>query len=841
MSLPLLSGRSAVFDFVSDQHEVLKQKRSLKLNSLKTHLPNLSLSDIFEYLYQYINSYDPPLEIESISLAANGLESFPLNFKLLTKNLSYLDLHNNNFSELPQDIYDLTQLEFLDLSSNRLFHLSRSRMGQMVNLKLLSLQNNKFRYLPPVLGSLPSLNLIEISDNPLVQPSLEMIQRLQKQSSEHEWVSQLKSYLISNAAAIESKIYDTPQPAPRSTPSASTVSTSSTPQASRSKNISETKTRASKAARRMGLIIKKPDEISSNQSDDSRDTDQIDFASPLTFPNSSSSIDSSFNLVSPPPAVGTTTVSTLATASNSDGGDSPPATPTISAPPSRPTARPRSRSNTLLEIDRMLENSDGVDTEHKSGAYFRRLSTLAEVPVDQNLPYRFHQTHSSISNGSNPSSRNGSPFGSSLSDLSPSKPARKYSESDTNSLIGVSRKVLFAFSELHSSVRRFSGFCSDKKVTIKMVSFLYSAKANIDTLVENLELMEENSNNLDKIFESLNTCIQSFKSIMGLLSDNFASFVNKIDICFIRMLYLTVYGSFNEILNAYKILVPSASFRVQDKPKMGLSINTTSESSDEVDAKLYESIEIATSKAQDVYGELTRAISKSAIASANSNSDSSSSEGAIGPQVAVKVKELTSVCVSSIDIIKRIKTKLITIRNDPNYSTKKLFWDDINLFLKAIIQTFSAVKNLMKDLPILNEIRSSMSTLTKSTKDVTILLEASSYKSISNDYNGSGVGPHPPPLSAIPSVSNIFTPLSAHPTVSSSHTNLPQAQGPPQMQSHSTLAASPILTPSMSMEGPHPSQSTGQYYASNGMNPFDGLIMVNSERQSERERERHAD
>lgn len=943
-----VSPKTLVFDFLNDQLEVIKVKKSLKLNSLKQNFPNVPYTDIIEYVYQYINSYDPPLDIERLTLANNNMDSLPLNFRLLTKSLKYLDLHNNNFFDLPLEVYELLDLEFLDVSSNNLSHLSKSRFKQLSNLRLISLKNNRFKYLPPLLGDLPHLNLIEVSDNPLVLPPMEMIQKLQKQLADLDWVKELKSYLQLNASMIESKIYDSDSSAFSN--STSTVSTnashsktpsistpnSSTPQLARSKNMSETKTKSSKAARRMGLIIKKPDDIVNSSVDESHETDgsinSNDFPSPLTFPNPSSATDNFFNLLSPSLNTGTTTPSTAFNSSHhpnnpssgaglgSQATSSPPITPTLAS--SSRLQKPRSRSNTLLEIDKMLENNDNVDTEHKLGAYFRRLSTLAEIPIDDlnklNNHLNAHIIQGSSASApnssvnSNASSRNGSvsnpnarhaqsnsapaiednedPHNSSrvrsgatmptkspqvtktssllLNESSSPYKSKKLNESERTMLINVSRKLLFSFSELHSSVRRFSGFCVDKKVTIKMVSYLYTAKANIDSLVENLELMEENTGNHDKIVESLNTCIQSFKNIMELLGDNFASFVAKIDICFIRMLYLTVYGSFNEIFNAYKILVPTATHFKSPNPferqkPTGLSINTNvgadTNNNEDVDAKLYDSIEIATSTAQEVFSELTRVISKSAIANANSVSNGSSNTDEMGAQVAGKVKELTTVCVTFMDIAKRLRTKLITIRNNPSITTKKMFWDDTNLFLKMIIQTFSAVKNLMKDLPVLNEIRSSMAILTKSTKDVTILLEASSYKSMSTDFTGNMLGTHPPALSSIPSVSNIFTPISAHPNHShpNSHSQLnltqlqntqpvrtplaaalgPAAQAilplnsetaPPPSVHHSGLGASPITSPSNHFESP---QSSGQYFANNGVNPFDGLIMA-SERET---------
>lgn len=464
-------------------------------------------------------------------------------------------------------------------------------------------------------------------------------------------------------------------------------------------------------------------------------------------------------------------------------------------------------------------------------------------------------------------------YSHSVSEASPSKGVPKKSNLDTSIIIKVSRKVLFAFSELHSSVRRFTGFCVDKKITIKMVSYLYSTKSNIDSLVEDLEILEESSSNLEQIVESLHSCIYSFKNIMNFLSENFLTFVMKTDICFIRMLYITLYGSLNELMNAYRILAPGTkpssvnSSSISQQPsstmpnystdtKQRLTVNTkSSNESDDVDEKLYRSIDSATTSAQVVFSELTNAIGKSAIASATA-----SSTPAINHNVATKVKELTNVCMTCMDITKRLKTKLITIRNNPSQTTRKLFWDDINLFLKLIIQTFSAVKGIMKDMPVLNEVRGAMANLTKTTKEVTILLEISSYKSMSSDSSQNMAGPlsGAPLLKSIPSVSNMFSP---------SH-NQSQANAS-QMGSSSILTnqfnTPPIRTPLVATLGPAaqaiiptsnseitnnttnplsspgvnnapataPIHSTGQQFAKGGFNPYDGLILSSGNKETE--------
>lgn len=928
MHQPYLSQKSHILQLIKDQLEQIKHNNTVKLNNIVRDSPNLTLSEVIECLHEFLHSHNPPLELERLSLQGNQLTELPNNFPIIASSLRYLDLRDNRLMAFPLAIGDIAKLEILDLSKNMMHTLPSAEVARLQNLRVLSLKENKFKYLPPVLGSLEGLNLIEVTENPLTMPSTEAIRNFQMQSPDLDWVNELKNYLIENSSILEKKLAE--QTAHLNEQE---KATHLSPAILRSKSISDTRTSASRAARRMGLIIRKPEETSksndhSNTSSDSGDSqyqygDFSGFApgysSPLPLPPqslSASASQTSFNISTPLPIPSTTTASTNPNSQSSHQYPQGSSTPNSLGTLSRSSSSNRSRSNTLREIDIILEKSDTVDTEHKSGAYFRRLSTLQELPTDEksstNLPsdqnchhsassrnnsgsqqHKISINHSSAGNAESSETIHEAPYISNKSmlrvnsklssnrgDISPSKPT--FMLKDTNSkksaysaaLIRASRKILFSFSELHSSVRRFTGFCIDKKITIKMVSYLYTTKSNIDSLVENLEIVEENGENMEQIKVHLHACIFSFKLIMDLLSENFSTFVMKIDVCFIRMLYLTLYGSFNELLNAHKILtvsptyhgllIPNANTSNQSSSmdskhqskQLAINTNNVGNDTDEIDEKLYMSIEIATSNAEIVFSELTKAIGKTAAASAANNSNAPGQT--TNPAVTSRVKELTNVCMSSMDITKRLKTKLITIRNNPSQTTKKLFWDDINLFLKAIIQTFSSVKGVMKDLPILNNVRSFIANLTKTTKDVTIMLEASSYRSMPSESTNSSTSAIPPQLPSIASVSNIFTPISPHPTFSNtiqshslanlaqmsnpilantqqglfaSRASLSNALGPNSSEAQATYSGS--LLNANSMPGASvtaPAHSTGQYYAKNGMNPFDGLILANSDK-----------
>lgn len=920
MTQPYLSQKLQILELLNEQVDQVKSKKSLKLNNVLAHI-NVSLSEVVECIHEFLYSYQPPLQIERISLQKNHIKHLPANFSIISDSLRYLDLHNNSISVFPSVLRECRNLEILDLSSNSLSFIPRHDLAPLVNLKVISLKENKFKYLPPILGEITSLNLIEVADNPLVIPTPEVIRAYQKQSPDLDWVHELKHYLVTNANLLDLKLAEVEQQHQlllqlhRQHQRLHSNAVPTPPPIARSRSISETKSKSSKAARRMGLIIKKNDDsVAAGDEKTSSSGDSMgslslsnsdmarvhqEFASPLQMPHSASATETTFTIATPPPTISTTTATTVpnslsgSPSSTLTGHVNPnqglsSGTSSSTATLSRPGSSNRTRSNTLKEIHSILEKHDSVDTEHKSGAYFRRLSTLQELPVDENTtPSRVLQSISASNFSSNNSSRKGSlsqqlrdtleahddgdsknglPMKtpptirshslSSAPELSPSRASstRASVSHDVSTLVKVSRKILFSFSELHSSVRRFSGFSVDKKTTIKMVSLLYATKSNIDALVENLEVIEETGDNLDQIIISLHTCIGSFKSIMAFLSDNFSVFVAKIDVCFIRMLYLTLYGSFQELDNAYRLLVPAGAAPRAIQTTLSFTALSTLDPKalvskqqavagevENFDEKLYKTIDIATTNAQVVFSELTKAIDNSTVASTNSGQP-------LNPSVVPKVKELTAVCMSSMEINKRLKTKLITIRNNPSYTTKRLFWDDINLFLKTVIQTFSSVKIIMKDLPILNDVRASMANLTKTTKDVTIMLEVSSYKSMSDSLSTASLSQPVP---------NLFTPLLSHasnllllanlaalgaqqPTIQAVRTPLVATLGPaaqaiipsagsdPANSSISSVT-SPLLTPSHGSMTTAPAQSMGLYYAKNGMNPFDGLIMASRE------------
>ncbi|AEY96598.1 FADR381Cp [Eremothecium gossypii FDAG1] len=149
-----------------------------------------------------------------------------------------------------------------------------------------------------------------------------------------------------------------------------------------------------------------------------------------------------------------------------------------------------------------------------------------------------------------------------------------------------------------------------------------------------------------------------------------------------------------------------------------------------IDTQLYHTLRTVIGMVNVVYAQLTQAIQKTAIASTTDD------HPGITPAIAAKIKDLTETCFQSMELSKVLKSRLslITSTESEQYNTnaeKLNTWEDINAFLKSIIAILANTKLIMKDLPVLNEVRPNLASLAKITKDVTVILDMSSYRTVS--------------------------------------------------------------------------------------------------------------
>ena len=78
-----------------------------------------------------------------------------------------LDLSNNNLEKIPSYVFNMTELEKLDVSHNALTGAIQSQIGQLRNLKVLDASNNQMTGVPAEVGQLSKLEVLDLSNNQL--------------------------------------------------------------------------------------------------------------------------------------------------------------------------------------------------------------------------------------------------------------------------------------------------------------------------------------------------------------------------------------------------------------------------------------------------------------------------------------------------------------------------------------------------------------------------------------------------------------------------------------------------------------------------------------------------
>jgi Leucine-rich repeat (LRR) protein len=116
-------------------------------------------------------------QLTELNLCNNNLTQLPVEIGHLTQ-LTRLYLQNNNITHLPVEIGQLTQLTTLLLCNNKLTHLP-VEIGQLTQLTTLYLYNNKLTNLPAEIGQLTQLTTLYLSYNKLTYLPVEIGQLTQ--------------------------------------------------------------------------------------------------------------------------------------------------------------------------------------------------------------------------------------------------------------------------------------------------------------------------------------------------------------------------------------------------------------------------------------------------------------------------------------------------------------------------------------------------------------------------------------------------------------------------------------------------------------------------------------
>lgn len=101
------------------------------------------------------------LEITDREALTTDTEQVPV------KSSASLDLSNRKLDKLDMSIFNRTELEALNVSSNSLSGALPSQIGNLKNLKILNASNNNFTGIPAEVGQLSQLEILDFSNNNL--------------------------------------------------------------------------------------------------------------------------------------------------------------------------------------------------------------------------------------------------------------------------------------------------------------------------------------------------------------------------------------------------------------------------------------------------------------------------------------------------------------------------------------------------------------------------------------------------------------------------------------------------------------------------------------------------
>ena len=115
-----------------------------------------------------------------------------------------LSLKKNKYTTIPEEIWEMRNLEYLDLSKNKIDSIS-SRIKELTKLRVLKLSKNKISSLPSAIYELKNLEILIIGDNEIayISPFIEKLNKLKYLDLYRNNVYELPNKM-SNMTSLES-------------------------------------------------------------------------------------------------------------------------------------------------------------------------------------------------------------------------------------------------------------------------------------------------------------------------------------------------------------------------------------------------------------------------------------------------------------------------------------------------------------------------------------------------------------------------------------------------------------------------------------------------------------
>lgn len=616
-----------------------------------------------------------------LALGHNLLTHLSDDLRSLSK-LRYLNVRSNYFRDFPTVLCELGSLEILDISRNKIRTLPR-QFGNLINLKVLSISKNRIETLPGYIAHMGELRILKIDHNPIVFPPPEVCAFDGGDEAMDDWLQNLKGFLMTNAR--------------QEADSAGSSTDDETDYATLSKTVD---------AKTVGRLRPAAPPIPSKNSHRSTASGHI---------ANSKSVSAIRHFAA-------------------SGGEA--------------MEMERSRSNS---------GSDGMRRQARRAYHIHHRDgepSVLENGHQRGFSHDYHSSGAEMSMRSPVEQQNSRAYFRRLSSL----PQSKRISLSTARVIEASRGMLFSLSQIQQAVRQYVAFCTDPQLAGALNRVLYNANTHIGALVGVLEAHEAKPDGADAtpVLEACRACVGAFRHAVKILHTRLSDITQQADIRYTRTLLLLLYGAAAEIQNSWTSLrstapaLPAIVAATRSKSVSNASIlsatsvATAGSTEDATDAQLFDKILQATTATLTLLSLLGDTISKSALASAQGPM----TPGAVSAALNLKLRELAANALSAGEVTRRLKNKLantdslrpvLTAGGDMSAERKK-FAEDTNLFVKAVINVAALAKSVSSEYPFSKAILSSLSAVTRSTKELTILFSVSSFQAARSDSIPSTAG-----------------------------------------------------------------------------------------------------
>lgn len=703
--------------------------------------------------------------LRKLSFKNNELAALPAALFQLPQlqSLYYLNLSHNRFTEVPAAVLGLKSLEILDLSHNQLSALPPT-MGGLANLKVLSLNSNNLQMLPPQIADLPNLVILELENNPLRLPA-----KLSPYADDEHWLERARAFIRQHPQEFLQKPFPFHASAGAGAPSASS--------GERLRSVSESGVNL-RAARRMGFVMQRNAPGASIVANlHGRGGSAESVAEGLEHRRSASATLGSTS--HPHPHVHAST--TLAAP---EERRSPFASPRGSPRPST-TEEPRLgplQEATPEETGRELDFSEPAaapDVESKTAPPLQQLRahTLPQLSAPP-------QVLVGVQGAQGVQGTQGTQSLPQLQPLATPQPPAAAA----------------------AALRAPSVASIQPAMSSQPPSQAIAAPATIQLPPLQTQMTSQFDPNCSpqySLVQSIRDCLDLFHAELGRLSvptqkprrsDDAVAQLAGAQAVIEQMIGLAdrLDRRQHRELAAFVVrLLPELENTWRESQKSRLSPADLPECM--LDEQLRVQLRAASSKTNKVIGLLNRLISSLALQSTD--------DPALAALIASRVRELSNVCIRCT-VSTRQLAELLDVPVAASGGGRR-FYDEVNLFLRAVISVLSAIKAALPDIPQLAEgvVGPEVAALTRVVKEIPPLLEQSSYRYIL-DYPDSGanlslnMG-----MNATPSLGTVGAGASA--TASAAGVSVAQPTAPTPMQASLGQAAKILVSPTDRQERPN--------------------------------------